>query len=80
MEQKEKLVIGVDAIKYPTPNWANWMLRGTVIVTSILVVFVAATKLISEDIKYELMLLIKCIDMGVYGFSRLFGIVIDDKK
>jgi hypothetical protein len=57
-----------------TPLWAKWMFRITFIVTTALAFWMAATKLVPENIKFEVLLGFKSFDMLVWGFSKLFGV------
>lgn len=75
-----KTTFGAGSITKDTPTWANWMFRITFILTSAVTIFVAGTNLFDESIKYEVMLGIKAIDAVIYGFSRLFGIELDNNK
>lgn len=62
------------AINSRTPLWAKNMFRITFVITSAIALYVGGTQMIEENIKLELMLLIKIIDGAVLGFSKLFGI------
>lgn len=75
-----KTTFGAGAITKKTPSWANWMFRITFIITSAITIFIIGTNLFEENIKYEIMLALKAIDAAIYGFSRLFGIEIDNHK
>ena len=68
------------AVSATTPVWAKWMFRGTLIVTSVLTIWIAATGIISEPNKLEAVLALKLIDGLVFGFSKLFGITVDESK
>jgi len=69
----------VKALTMETPRWAKTMFRATFLITSAVTVFVAGTNLISEDIKFEVMLLLKALDVVIYGFSKMFGIEREEK-
>lgn len=68
------------AITATTPIWAKWMFRGTLIVTSVLTFWIAATNIITESNKFEAVLVLKAIDLLVFGFSKLFGVTVDEDK
>lgn len=62
------------ALTAPTPNWAKNVFKGTVIVTSVIMFWVLATKVIPPNIKDEVILILKSTDLLVLGVSRLFGV------
>lgn len=66
------------AIENPTPTWAKNMFRITFVLTGALTIFVAGSNLISEEIRYEIMLGIKSLDVIVYGVSKMFGVEKED--
>jgi len=65
---------GKAQLKNETPQWAKWMFRVTLVLTTAISIWVAGTNLIDDSIKYEIILLLKCIDPVVMGFSKLFGV------
>ena len=73
-----KVVFG--AINSATPGWAKWIFRATLILTSVLSFWIASTGLISEPIKLEIVLALKGLDLLTFGFSKMFGITLDETK
>lgn len=73
-----KVVFG--AINSVTPTWAKWIFRATLILTSVLSFWIASTGLISEPIKLEIVLALKGLDLLTFGFSKMFGITLDETK
>lgn len=67
-----KTVLSLSA---PTPSWAKWVFRSSLIVTSAITLVVAGTQLITEANKFEALLILKGIDALAYGFSKMFGVV-----
>lgn len=68
------------AINAATPSWAKWLFRGTIILTSVVAFWIAGTSLVSEANKLEVVLALKALDLLSFGFSKLFGITIDESK
>lgn len=60
-----------------TPKWAKIMFRIVFLLTTALTLFIAGTTLIDENIKYELMLAVKSLDVIIYGVSKMFGIEVE---
>ena len=67
------------AISAETPRFAKWIFRGTLVVTSVLAFWIAGTSLVSEPNKLEIVLGLKGLDLLVFGFSKLFGVTVEDK-
>lgn len=67
-------------IENPTPPWAKWMFRITLLITSVLAFWIAGTAWVSEPNKLEVVLILKAIDLLVFGFSKMFGIPVEDEK
>lgn len=74
--ENTKVVFG--NIQGPTPQWMTWAFRGTIVFTTAISAWIAATNLISEDIKFELILILKFVDTGVWGVGKLFGLKKDE--
>jgi hypothetical protein len=72
-----KVVFG--DLNAPTPMWATWLFRAVFVVTTAIVIWVSGTNLISQGAKVEWMLILKVVDALVLGFSKLFGVVPDEK-
>jgi len=68
------------AVNSITPPFAKWIFRGTLLVTSVLTIWVAATALISEPNKLEIILVFKALDALAFGLSKMFGITLDENK
>jgi len=76
----EETKVTFGAINATTPNWAKWLFRGTLILTSVVSFWIASTGLVSEANKLEIVLALKGLDLLVFGFSKMFGITIDESK
>ncbi len=61
----------------PSPEAAKMFFRITAVVTTVLSFWVAATTLIPENIKTEVMLGLKSLDMLALGYSKARGLVED---
>lgn len=77
---KDDTVVEFGAITASTPQWAKWMFRITLLFTTGLTLWLAGTNLISATNKFEFALILKVIDGAVYGFSKMFGIVLKDEE
>lgn len=77
---QQKTYYGLKGLSHATPIWAKWIFRGTAIFTTVAAVWIAATSLIDENWKVELLLGCKCIDMLVLGLSKLAGVEPADKE
>lgn len=71
---KQQTFFGVKGIQNATPIWAKWVFLITAIVTTVLAFWVAATGLIEENWKVEIMLGLKSLDMLVLGLSKATGV------
>lgn len=75
-----KSKFGVKQIKHTTPAWALWMFRIVFLFTKIVVGYIAATNLLSPELKYEVTLVLTLIiDPLAFGFSKMFGIPTEEK-
>jgi hypothetical protein len=63
------------SIAGPSPMWTKWLFRITAVVTTVLAVYVAATGLIPEQWKVEILLILKSFDMLTLGLSKALGLV-----
>ena len=71
---------GLNHVNSTTPLWAKWFFRIVFLFNKIVMAYIAATNLISPEAKYEITLFLTLvIDPLAFGFSKMFGIVIDDK-
>lgn len=62
------------SIVLETPRWAKIMFRIVFLLTTAFTVFLIGTNLIQENVKLELMLAVKSLDVLIYGISKMFGI------
>lgn len=86
---KSKTSFGFDQITNKTPEWANWIFRGWLIVSNALMGYITALAAI-KGINITpvevgvIMATLNFLNLLVYGFSKLFGVVPDapdlDKK
>lgn len=77
-ESQTKVTFG--AINSVTPDWAKWIFRSVLIITSVVSFWIASTSLITEANKLEIVLALKALDLLAFGFSKLFGITLDESK
>jgi hypothetical protein len=68
---------GTEQVAKQTPMWAKWMFRSTLLLTTAIAMYVAGTTLIGQTAKLEIVLLLKCIDPLMLGFSKMFGVEIE---
>lgn len=72
---------GFNQISNTTPSWAKWFFRVVFLFNKIIVAYIAATNLIDPSTKYEITLFLSLVvDPLAFGFSKMFGINLDDKK
>lgn len=67
-----------EALKAETPQWATVVFRTVILLTTVLSAWVAATNMIPEAAKFEVVLAFKGFDTLVWGLSRMFGVVKDE--
>lgn len=72
---KSETEVQFGAISQPTPIWAKWFFRGTLIVTSVVVFTLASDPGIPDEVKIRATVYLKALDLLVFGFSKMFGIV-----
>lgn len=77
---KTKTSFGLNQVGNTTPQWAKWMFRGTIVVTAVIAFWVGGTSTLSSELKEEMLLMLKAIDMAVFGLSKMFGIEITNDK
>lgn len=76
-----KQAFGLNQVNSTTPSWAKWFFRIVFLFNKIIVAYIAATNLISPEAKYEITLFLSLVvDPLAFGFSKMFGIVIDEEK
>lgn len=63
------------SIGTPTPQWAKNVINITTRVTAAFAIFLAATNLIGEEWKFEILLGLKALDFLVVEIGKLFGLV-----
>lgn len=68
-----KVVFG--AVKAPTPEWVKTTISVTTRVTAAAAIFLAATNLIGESWKFEILLGIKALDFLVVELGKMVGLV-----
>lgn len=78
MTRKTYHAFSKKALNYPTPTLAKNIFRITFCVTSALALFMAATQLIDENWKFEVLLGLKAIDGLVLGLSKMFGVEVEN--
>lgn len=72
---------GFNQVTTTTPPWAKWLFRIVFFLNKIVAGYIAATNLISPEAKYEVTLfLVLIIDPFAYGFSKMFGVEIDQQE
>ena len=57
-----------------TPTWAKNAVTVTFVLTSAFTIFIAGTNLFPENIKFELMLGIKSLDVLIAGLAKMVGV------
>jgi heme/copper-type cytochrome/quinol oxidase subunit 4 len=77
---KKTTSFGIDQLSNPTPLWAKMVFRVCLVLTTVASFWVAASTLISPEVKTELMLAFKTLDMFVFSVSKLFGIELKNEK
>lgn len=76
----EAVKFGLPQFKNQTPSFARWIFRGTLAITTIATFYIAGTSLIPDkEIKMEVMLILKTLDVAVYTISKMFGVKVDKK-
>ena len=59
----------------PTPKWVKVVISVTTRVTAALAIYMVATNLIKEDVKFEIMLGLKATDFLVVELGKMVGLV-----
>lgn len=78
--KKKTYAFSAKALTSATPMWARNMFRITFAVTSALSIFMAATNLIAENYKFEVLLGLKSLDALIYALSKMFGVDPPEKE
>lgn len=68
-----KVVFG--SYKAPTPEWVKTVITVTTRVTAAAAIYLVATNLISESVKFEILLAIKAVDFLVVEIGKMVGLV-----
>lgn len=68
----KKVIANVTKIE--TPTWAKITFRIFFTITTALAFFMAGTKIIPEEMKFEVLLGLKSFDFVLYGVSKMFGV------
>lgn len=79
---KSKTGFGLDQVGNTTPEWANWIFRGWLILSNALTGYITALAAIKginmTPIEVGvIMATLNFLNLLVYGFSKLFGVVPD---
>lgn len=69
-----KVVFGLNQLTNDTPVWVKNTLKLTIVVTSVLAIWVSSTGLISATNKEEIQSALAALDLLVLGVSRFFGV------
>jgi len=77
-KEDTKVVFG--AITATTPQWAKWAFRGTLIVTSVATFIIAGDNAIKPELALRIGVYLKALDLLAFGFSKMFGVKLDDEK
>lgn len=77
MTKKVTHAFTTKALKSPTPTWAKNMFILTFALTSALAVFMAGTKIIPDDMKFEVLLGLKALDGFMFTLSKMFGVAVE---
>lgn len=76
-----KQIFGLNQMNSTTPTWAKWFFRIVFLFNKIIVAYIAATNLISPEAKYEITLFLTLIiDPLAFGFSKMFGITVEENE
>lgn len=58
----------------PTPMWATWVFRIIFLLTSAVLVIIAADNSISDEVKFKVALYLKGADIVIWGIARGLGV------
>lgn len=76
-----KQTFGLNQMNLETPSWAKWFFRIVFLFNKVVVAYIAATNLIDPAMKYEITLFLTLvIDPLAFGFSKMFGIAVEENK
>lgn len=68
------------AFTAPTPKVWKTAFKLTSVITTVVAFWVKDTSIIAESFKVETLLILKGLDMLVFGIGRAFGVVPDEKQ
>ena len=72
--EQTKVVFGLGQLTNDTPVWVKNTLKLTIVVTSVLAIWISSTKLIISTSKEEIQSALAALDLLVLGVSRFFGV------
>ncbi len=64
--------------KLPSPVWATWMFRIIFLLTTAGSIWIAATGMIPDNNKVEILLAMKVLDVVIWGIGRGLGVKKED--
>lgn len=70
----------VISLNKPTPYWATIAFRVIIVLTSAVAIWVAATTLISNGSKVEILLALKTLDFVAWGIGKVLGVAPADEQ
>ncbi len=74
--ETSKMVTGKTVVSFtkPTPMWATWVFRIIFLLTSAVLVIIAADGSISDEVKFKIALYLKAGDVVIWGIARGLGV------
>jgi len=74
--EQQQTVTGKTVLSFtkPTPMWATWVFRIVFLLTTAGAIWVAATGLIPQNSKVEIMLAMKVLDVIIWGIGKGIGV------
>ena len=76
----EKTKFGFGQLTSKTPSWAIWIFRIVFILTTVATFVIAADPTINDALKVRIGVYLKGLDMFLYGFSKLFGVEVQEEN
>ena len=70
----------VEALKADTPQWAKWMFRILILLTTIVTFIIASDPKIPDELKVRIGVYLKGADMFVLGIAKMFGVSTDTEN
>lgn len=71
---RQEVRFGVRSINRPTPRWARIAVGVAMLITTSLAGWVAGTEMLSDNAKFEWVLILKLVDPFLLGLSKLIGL------